>query len=1312
MSSNHYTCYNSRMHRIVPELIIENYRAGRDNGEFPAVGMFLDLSGFSTMTDTLMQHGQHGAEVLAGLMHGVFDPLVESIFDYGGKIVGFAGDGIMALYPIDGDAGSTALRALTSAHVIQKRFQEQSTRQTVYGAFSIFAKIGLGCGSVTWGILRSGRGDQATYYFRGSAVEESAEAEHHATAGEILLTQSIYELLHESIVSTPHVSFQRLNELRVDPPQPARVVFPAVDLSTARFFMPEEVIADDVRGEFRQVVNLFVRFPNLSGEALQEMMSTVFDLRTKYGGLVSRLDFGDKGCTMLMLWGAPIAYENDIGRALNFLLDLKSVVDFPVAAGVTYYIAHAGYLGSSMYEDYTCYGWGVNLASRFMMGAQPGEIWVDERIARRVARSFELDFVGRQSFKGFSSEQKVYLLRGYAQTLEPIYQGELVGRKEELAQLAAFTEPLWQGRFAGLMLLAGDGGIGKGRLVHEFRSSTREKGKKVLWAVCQSNQILRHSFNPLRSWLFRYFGISRNQPVEEQKQAFDVKLDDLLDLIPDVGLVQELQRTRSILGALLDLHWEDSLYQQLDAEGRYNNTFLALIALLKAESLRQPVILVLEDLQFTDKDSKDLLPRLRRAILAAGASYPIAIIVTTRPPGPSLAGDLIDARIDMRALSHEALAHLAEIKLGGEPASELVALLAERSEGNPYFAEQILSYLQEENLIETSSAGWQVVRNIDETFLPGDIRSILVARLDQLAREVREIIQTAAVLGREFEIPLLAKMWREDDRLALHVSEAEQAAIWRPVDDLHYVFSHGLLRDAAYEMQMQARRQELHSLAVDALETLYSDVPNRYAEIAHHARYGGLTSKAQKYYSLAGKAAAESYQNHQAIEYYKRALAFTPFDDLGTQFALLVERAELFNRLGDRESQFKDLDSLEKLALQLNDPWHVAKVEMLFAHYLILISDYSAVVQRSERVVELNRVVEDADIILDTFRVWPLALLRQGKLEQAMRVAQEGRQLAQTYGSLKKEAYILNSMGLIAIEQKDPLMGQTYLEQALAIAKEQKDHRLESLVLGNLGNLAGVIQQDFLSAREYYEAVYVLMHERGERSSECTALGNLGWAYGLMGDFNTARSYLERSLSVSREIGNPYLETNTLINLSALAGALNDAAASLRYAREALALSRRVSDRSSEAWSLLYGGYAYLLMQDLEQAEEFFRQSTAIRDELMQSSLRTEPVAGLIQTLLLKGSLVDALLETEGLLSYLEHGGTLEGTEEPLRVYYACYLALEKTKDPRSRSLLHVAAQLLETQVSKLRDDGSRRQFIENVSWRAAVQRAWRQESS
>src|SRR5688500_12861666 len=203
------------MHRVGPELIIENYRLGRDTGEFPAVGVFLVLSGFSTMTNVLMQHGQHGAEVLAGLMHGVFDPLVESIFDYGGKIIGFAGDGIMALYPIDANLKLTALRALASAYVVQQRLAENPTRETLYGTFPITAKIGLAIDFVAWGILHSEDGEDVTYYFRGPAVDDSAHAEHFAGSGGIILTQRMHELLGEQIVTLPHASFQGFGGCRV-----------------------------------------------------------------------------------------------------------------------------------------------------------------------------------------------------------------------------------------------------------------------------------------------------------------------------------------------------------------------------------------------------------------------------------------------------------------------------------------------------------------------------------------------------------------------------------------------------------------------------------------------------------------------------------------------------------------------------------------------------------------------------------------------------------------------------------------------------------------------------------------------------------------------------------------------------------------------------------------------------------------------------------------------------------------------------------------------------------------------------------------
>jgi predicted ATPase/class 3 adenylate cyclase len=1301
------------MHRVVPELIVENYREARHSGEFLAVGMFLDLSGFSTMTDTLMHHGQHGAEVLSALMHGVFDPLVESIFDYGGKIVGFAGDGIMALYPVDGDARSTALRALASASIIQKRFLENPTRETEYGKFSISAKLGLAIGSVSWGILCSATCDQATYYFRGSAVDESADAEHHARAGDILLTANLRELLGTDIKTTPFGSHQRFGEFCLEMPAPSPVFFPPVDLEIARLFMPEEVIAHDVRGEFRQVVNLFMRFPDLTEEQLRSLITTIFDLREKYGGLLNRLDFGDKGCNMLMLWGAPVAYENDVRRALTFLLDLRSAVDFPITAGVTYYIAHAGYLGSVMCEDYTCYGWGVNLASRFMMSAPIGEIWVDDRIARRVSRRFDIEFVGSQMFKGFAAEQKVHRLLRHKETVEPIYHGELVGREEELAQLANFTEPLRQGRFAGLLLVTGDAGIGKGRLVYEFRSSKLFEEKSILWAVCQSDQILRQSFNPLRNWLWMYFGFTHGQPVEQRKQAFDKKLGDLLVSIPDTKLANELDRTRSILGALIDLRWEDSLYEQLDAEGRYNNTFLALIALLKAESLRQPVVLFLEDLQFTDSDSKEFLPRLQRAILASEESYPIAIIVTTRPTGVTLETDLINARIDLRGLFYEPIARLSETMLGGAVDPDLVTLLLNRSEGNPYFVEQIIRFLQEENHLEPSGAGWTLVRRLRSNFLPGDIRSVLVARLDQLMHAVKESVQTASVLGREFEADILVQMLREDGNVQKYIAEAEKAAIWAPLNEIRYIFSHGLLRDAAYEMQMRARRRELHALAVEALETLYPhDLDKRCAELAYHAEYGELFPKAQKYFSMAGKLAAEKYQNHQAIDYFMHALAFTPFEDLRTRFDLLMERVELFNRVGNRPAQLRDLQALKRLADQLNDRQRLANVSMLYARYYFVIGEYPRTVEIAEDVASLSRRLGQEDLALGVYIVWSQALFRLGKLDEALKYAMDGLSLARRFHRRVDEGKCLSSLGLIALESKEPGVAQQYLEEAVAIARETKERTLESRALVNLANAAAFMQQDYITARAYYERADELHVELGDRSQQGIGLGNIGWVCGMVGDFAAAQMYHERALVIAREVGSIYQETYTLMNLSKVAEVQGKADEAIHYALAATDLSKTAEDKTAEAWAYLYLGQAYLLSGQFEAARIAFQSSLHIRQELGQASLATEPIAGLIQVALGLDDSTTAQDLTEELLSFLLRESALDGTEEPLRVYLACYQALERTDDTRSVQILNTARDLLERQTEKLGDAKARHRYIENVPWRRAIASEWHAKSS
>lgn len=1304
-----YTCYNLCMHRVVPELIVENYQAGRWNGGFPAVGMFLDLSGFSSMCDALMTHGQHGAEVLANLMHGVFDPLVEGIFDYGGKIVGFAGDGIMALFPIESDPRATAWNALSSAWLIQKRLLEDPGRSTVYGTFQFTAKIGLAYGEVTWGILHSEDGKHATYYFRGSAVDEAALAEHNARAGRIVLTASLEELLRAYVASEHFGAFYQVNECAVAKPVLEVAAFPPVNLEISRIFMPEEIIAQDARGEFRQVVNLFMRFPDLSDSDLQQVTRIVFELRRKYGGLLNRIDFGDKGCNMLMLWGAPVAYENDITRALNFILDLQERVDVPVTAGVTYYVAHAGYLGSVMCEDYTCYGWGVNLASRFMMKAPDGEIWVDDRIARRISSRYELEYVGEQKFKGFSAVQKVHRLRRYTFVPDSVYQGELVGREEQLAQLEQFAEPLWRGEFAGVQLILGDAGIGKGRLVQAFRYSPLFESRAALWAFCQSEQVLRQSFNPFRSWLLRYFGLPAVHDVLARKQLFDSRLNDLIAAVPDPALGSEVDRLRSLLGALVDLYWENSLYEQLDAEARYNSTLLALLSLIKAESLRQPVILFIEDAQFIDDDSLNFLPRLKRSIQSTDASYPIAIIATSRieSHNPVLEGDLVDRQMKLGGLAREAVARLVEVLLGGVPSLDLVNLVMNRSEGNPYFIEQIIRYLQEENLIEMSAQGWRQVQRVRESFLPGDIGALLVARLDQLSRKVKEMVQMASVFGREFLLTVLTEMAAEGDAIARYVIEAEHSAVWIGDETQHYVFTHGLLRDAAYTMQMRARRRELHALAVAALEKIYADdVKFHYAELAHHAERAELRAKALEYYTLAGEAASAAYQNAKGVEYYTSALALCPPDALTARFELLCERIELYDRIGRSDLQFSDLKALESLASEMNSETHTSKVFMLFTNYFYFTGRYADGVESARRAFAMAGYTHEPEVFFLARMAWFLCTLRLGHLEEAMTLALETLELARAGGDRRQLGRVLAQVGFVAFEQSEPAVAGRYFSEALEIANQIKDRKLQTRVFNNLAMFEIGVNGDLGRAEEYYRMTLAVAREIGDRTSESTAFGNLGFVAGLQGNFPEAREYLENALVSAREWGEVYDEILFLSNLSANASIQSQPALAKQYAEKAISMAQKAGERSGEAWGWLYLGHSQLLLDEIEQARISFQNSLRIREALGQVALSMEPLAGLVEAGICEGDLDAAAMCAESILAHLENGGTLNGTDEPLRVYYQCFRLLEKRQDPRGAQVLKSGMQMLDAQLAKLKDERARQMYVENVPWRQALSNA------
>lgn len=503
------------MHYLVPHFILQNLARGNLNGKFPAAALFLDISGFSRLTDTLLQHDQHGAEVLASVIKTILDRLVQHVYEHNGFIGTFAGDAFLALFAPDPAvaAGDEALahacaRAATAAWRMQQHMAANSDHSTPFGTFSVAAKIGIASGHVSWGILLSADESQATYYFQGTAVDGCAAAEHLAQQGEIIFSEEVYNLLAGSVTAEPVAGHYRLQQVTAQLAPPQAINLPTVDIDLMARFFPREVILQRRSGEFRQIVTVFISLPTVRSEAQLALFSqTLFELAGQFDGLLNRLDFGDKGANLFFLWGMPVAYENDIERALDFVLALQSRTSIPINAGITYRIAYAGFSGSPLREEYTVYGRGVNLAARFMMAAPRGEIWLDKEIARRARQQFDIEFEARMDFKGFDKKQEVYVLLERKETAELISdQGPMVGRRQELMQLAHFIRPLFDDRAAGTLILWGEAGIGKSRLIMALLEWLQAESKPESQAFfCQADQILRQSLNPFRHWLRHYF---------------------------------------------------------------------------------------------------------------------------------------------------------------------------------------------------------------------------------------------------------------------------------------------------------------------------------------------------------------------------------------------------------------------------------------------------------------------------------------------------------------------------------------------------------------------------------------------------------------------------------------------------------------------------------------------------------------------------------------------------------------------------------------------------------------------------------------
>ena len=980
---------------------------------------------------------------------------------------------------------------------------EHPTHNTKYGTFGFSVRLSIADGQVVWAVWSSeddGANQSCGYTFSGPAIDHAIQGEDHADGGELIATNAVYDALlavrPASIIGEALIGAAE-GYMRIDQVTDALPALcpssseEATPLANARKFYPTSLLTMATQGEFRSVYTLFINVQTLPDPGTEnDFLPLLFQLLKQYGGYlcrIGRIGASDPGGTFLLFWGAPTSHENDLNRALSFLLALHAQVDVPLRAGITHAVVYAGFVGSTLREEYTCYGSSVNQAARQMTMAEWGQMLLDAETARRAQEDFEVTLVGNFLLKGFADEQPLFTLLGHQERSKNIAPAAgLVGREPELAQLQAAVEPIFEGRFAGLTLISGEAGIGKSRLVHEFGQRIRERIKRIdtdslqesaptsaqsapqhplSVFLCQTDEILRESLNPFRYFLRRYFEQSPGAEEAINKASFAAKLDTLVATTSDGSICDELARTRSFLGALVNLRWTDSLYEQLEPQLRFENTVAALKTLILAESLRQPLLLMIEDLQWLDEDSRSMLAQLTRSV----ADFPFAILATTRPTDEksALPTDLIAHEINLSSLSSTDLASLAQGYLGAPASPELSTLLMERADGNPFYAEQILLYLLEQRVLVDTGAGWQLADVVaraatgPNNVLPTDLQMVLVARLDRLAHEVKQVVQTAAVLGREFSVLILSQILRDEVAVEEKVQSAVGSAVWHSLSELRYLFRHALLRDAAYDMQLRARLRGLHKAAAEAIEVLFqSDLAPYYADLAYHYHHADMAEKEHHFARLAGEQAAANFANRAAITYFERALALTPERAIDLRFDLLMACNSVYALIGEPVIQLENLVLLTDLSNLMAEPARQAEVSLAYAEYYIAIGDYTAAGEAAQRTIKLAELAGDLGLQSAGFQKGGAALWHQSKLRDSLVMAEEALRLSRAGGLRTLEAEALITAGIAYWYLGNYPMAQQKIEESLPIYAEIGDPFARQSAVSYLAVLAQISGND------------------------------------------------------------------------------------------------------------------------------------------------------------------------------------------------------------------------------------------------------------
>ncbi len=1141
--------------------------------QYQAAVLFADISGFTPLTEALGKLGAVGTEELSRALSSYFTPLVASVHEWGGVVGKFAGDAMTLLFP--GEHGPA--HALACALAMQRQAERMASVNTRAGQFMLRMKLGAAFGPVLEAVVGYER--RAEYVFAGPPLDGAAEAEHHATAGEIVLHPSLLAAVPQGMLRTAPLreGFHRLQGLDFGPSTPplSHLPLPSDEEKVAqklRPFLPLPVYRLLLDGrdlfidEHRRVTILFVRFDGLDYTSpqviapLQRYAEAVARRVSDYGGYLARLDMGDKGSKAIILFGAPLARENDEERALLCALAIRKLGEEMEAIreqriGINSGFVFAGNIGSPQRREYTVIGDAVNLAARLMQAAEPGQILVGESTQQPTARRFQWQALPPLRVKGkrypVTSFALLDVLRGKPLRLqEPRYTLPMVGRRAELEAITARLEKVMREGEGETISLVAEAGMGKSRLTAEVIGRALEMG----FTGYGGEGVSHGTTTPYLAWrplLRGLLDVAETLPHEAQITALT---RTLTAIDPDLTLRLPL------LGEALGLPIPDNATtRHFDADLRRQSLFALVAQLIRARAAEGPLLLVMEDAHWLDDPSRDLLHHVAQAI----AELPVLLLAVQRPPEIEGQRPLWTpppphfTEIRLGPFTPEESRQLIRLKLAGHDLPpRLITAIEERAQGNPFFVDEFVNLLLDRGLDLEDAAALEALE------VPTSLNALIISRLDQLAESERMTLRIASVIGRLFRARWLLAIYpgkvREElvqrdldrlDRLGLTPRDREEP-------ELEYLFKHAITRDVAYGTLSFATRRLLHRRIAAYLERHYADeLQAWYAILAYHYRRAEEVEREWHYTRLAAYQAEKSSSYQQAMRFYERAIE-------------LMER----HQLGNEQEQF---ELRYRLAILCRETHHTQclkrEVQWLLSH--------------ADSMEPLHRV-----------RARVIAIQQAETREEAADFLDQALAIARRSGDRLAVIEALWASGSLYFGIGRYEEGKAALRQVIQMA----DATTWSRAASARQVLAWIVydEADYKGARRLWEEALALYREHGNKSGEALVLSNLGALYETIGEADAGVEFVRRSLALSRQIGYTIGEEEAERLLGSLLTELGRFEEAEPHLRRAIELGRKASHAYSQSYCLYQLGIIALERDgNVKEAEQLARRSIACLSE-------------------------------------------------------------------------------------------------------------------